>query len=105
LQRSGQFSRQVTRHASGCPRAPARLQSHGCDAAAAYTTPEGHLPSPLGACRAGQRQRRALGARFKVGTAQTTQVRLASLLPSSDSDNDPVSLVTLRRVAAGRCGS
>ena len=37
----------------------------------------------------------------KEGTEQPTQVRLASLVPASDSDDDPVSLVTLSRVAAG----
>jgi len=36
-----------------------------------------------------------------VGTEQPTNVRIASLVPTSDSDADPVPLVTLSRVAAG----
>jgi hypothetical protein len=84
------------------PGAFAPLQSQGCDAAVAYTTPEGHLavaawrfaaPGSAGAART------VLAS--KVGTEQPTQVRLASLVPASDSDDDPVSLVTLSRVAAG----
>lgn len=84
------------------PDAFARLQSQGCDAAVAYTTPEGHLavaawrfaaPGSAGTART------VLAS--KVGTEQPTHVRLASLVPASDSDDDPVSLVTLSRVAAG----
>jgi hypothetical protein len=65
-------------------------------------TPEGHLavaawrfaaPGSVGAART------VLAA--KVGTEQPTSVRLASLVPASDSDDDPVSLVTLDCVAAG----
>jgi hypothetical protein len=37
----------------------------------------------------------------KAGTEQPTQVRIASVMPQSDSDDDPVTLVTLSRVAAG----
>ena len=84
------------------PEAFARLHSYGCDAAVAYKTPEGHLavaawrfatPGSTGAARA------VLAS--KAGTEQPTQVRIASLLPVGGSDDDPVSLVTLSRVAAG----
>jgi hypothetical protein len=84
------------------PRSFARLQYYGTDAAVAYTTPLGHLavaawrfatPGSASAARTVLAQ--------KEGTEQPTQVRLASLIPASDSDDDPVALVTLSHVAAG----
>ena len=84
------------------PQAFARLQWYGCDAAVAYKTPEGHLAVAawrFAAPGSASAARTVLAA--KVGTEQPTQVRLASLLPPSGSDDDPVSLVTLSRVAAG----
>jgi hypothetical protein len=84
------------------PRVFARLQSHGSDAAVAYTTPEGHLAVAawrFAAPGSASAARTVLAA--KAGTEQPTQVRLASLVPASDSDDDPVSLVTLSHVPAG----
>ena len=84
------------------PEAFARLQTSGGDAAVAYRTPEGHLAVAawrFAAPGSASAARTVLAS--KVGTEQPTQVRLASLPPASDSDNDPVSLVTLSRVAAG----
>ena len=84
------------------PRAFARLGWYGSDAAVTYTTPEGHLAvaawrfaAPGSAAAA----RTVLAS--KASSDQPTQARLASLLPASGSDNDPVSLVTLSRVPAG----
>jgi hypothetical protein len=90
------------------PETFARLQTYGCDAAVAYTTTDGHLAVAawrFAAPGSGDAARTVLAS--KVGTEQPTQVRLASLVPASDSDADPVSLVTLNRVAAGslRLGS
>jgi len=82
------------------PRAFARLHHHGSDAAVAYTTPDGHLAVAawrFAAPGSASAARSVLA--HKAGTEQPTQVRLASLIPSSD--DDPVSLVTLSRVAAG----
>jgi hypothetical protein len=84
------------------PRSLARLQYYGGDAAVAYMTPEGHLGVAawrFAAPGSADTTRTVLAA--KVGTEQPTQVRLASLVPTSDSDADPVQLVTLSRVAAG----
>ena len=84
------------------PRSFARLQWHGCDAAAAYTTPDGHLA--VGAWRfaaPGSTSAARTVLASKVGSEQPTQVRITSLMPGSDSDDDPVPLVTLSRVAAG----
>jgi hypothetical protein len=84
------------------PEAFARLQSYGCDAAVAYKTPEGHLAVAawrFAAPGSSSAPRTVLAA--KAGTEQPTQVRLASVLPLGGSDDDPVSLVTLSRVAAG----
>jgi len=84
------------------PRVFARLQWYGCDAAVAYTTPVGHLAVAawrFAAPGSASAARSVLA--HKEGTEQPTQVRLATLIPSSGSDDDPVSLVTLSRVAAG----
>ena len=84
------------------PRSFARLQTYGGDAAVAYTTPEGHLAVAawrFAAPGSADAARTVLAT--KVGTAQPTNVRIASLVPTSDSDADPVPLVTLSRVAAG----
>ena len=78
----------------------ARAQWYGCDAAVAYTTPEGHLAVAawrFAAPGSASAARSVLA--HKTGTEQPTQVRLASLIPSSA--DDPVALVTLSRVAAG----
>jgi len=64
--------------------------------------PEGHLAVAawrFAAPGSASAARTVLAA--KAGTEQPTQVRLASLVPASDSDDDPVSLVTLSHVAAG----
>ena len=84
------------------PRSFARLQSHGTDVAVGYVTPDGHLAVAawrFAAPGSGSAARTVLAS--TVGTEQPTQVRIASLMPSSDSDDDPVTLVTLSRVAAG----
>jgi len=84
------------------PRVFARLQSHGTDAAVAYTTPDGHLAVAawrFAAPGAGGAARSVLA--HKEGLEQPTQIRLASILPTADSDDNPVWLVTLSRVAAG----
>lgn len=84
------------------PRSFARLQWHGTDVAVGYITADGHLA--VAAWRfavpgSSTAPRTVLAS--KVGTEQPTQVRVASLMPQSDSDDDPVPLVTLSRVAAG----
>jgi hypothetical protein len=82
------------------PRAFARLGWYGSDAAVAYTTPEGHLAVAawrFAAPGSNSATRTVLAA--KAGTEQPTQVRIASLLPASGSDDDPVSLVTLSHAA------
>jgi hypothetical protein len=84
------------------PRSFARLQTDGLDAGVAYVTPDGHLAVAawrFAAPGSGNAARSVFAA--KTGTEQPTQVRLASLIPPSDSDADPVWLVTLDRVAAG----
>ena len=84
------------------PRAFARLGWFGSDAAVAYMTPEGHLAVAawrFAAPGSASATRTVLAA--KTGTEQPSQVRLATALPSSGSDDDPVSLVTLSHVAAG----
>ena len=84
------------------PRSFARLQWHGTDVAVGYVTSDGHLavaawrfaaPGSSGAART------VLAS--KIGTEQPTQVRIAGLMPASDSDDYPVTLVTLSHVAAG----
>jgi hypothetical protein len=65
-------------------------------------TPEGHLAVAawrFAAPGSASATRTVLAA--QAGTEQPTQVRLATLLPASGSDDDPVSLVTLSHVAAG----
>jgi len=84
------------------PRSFARLQWHGTDAAVGYVTADGRLavgawrfaaPGSAGAART------VLAA--KAGTEQPTQVRIATVMPLNDSDDNPLTLVTLSRVAAG----
>ena len=78
----------------------ARLRHHGTDAAVAYKTGDGHLAVAawrFAAPGAGGAARTVLAS--KAGTEQPTQFRLTTLIPS-DAD-EPVSLVTLSRVAAG----
>ena len=84
------------------PRSFERLQWHGTDAAVGYVTADGHLA--VGAWRfaapgSASAARTVLAA--KVGTEQPTQVRIATVMPLNDSDDNPVTLVTLSRVAAG----
>jgi len=84
------------------PETFARLQTYGCDAAVAYKTTLGQLA--VGAWRfaapGGSGAARAVLA-SKTSGEQPTRVRIASLVPASDSDNDPVPLVTLHRTAGG----
>jgi hypothetical protein len=84
------------------PETFARLQSQGCDAAVAYKTALGLLavaawrfaaPGSVNAART------VLAS--TVGGEQPTSIRIASLMPASESDNDPVTLVTLSCNAGG----
>jgi hypothetical protein len=84
------------------PETFARLQSQGCDAAVAYKTSLGLLAVAawrFAAPGSADAARTVLAS--KVGGEQPTSIRIASLVPASDSDNDPVTLVTLSRDAGG----
>jgi hypothetical protein len=84
------------------PRSFARLQTLGLDAGVAYITPDGHLAVAawrFAAPGSASAARTVLAS--NSGGEQPTGVRLASLIPASDNDTDPVWLVTLDRVAAG----
>ena len=84
------------------PETFARLQSQGCDAAVAYKTPLGLLAVAawrFAAPGSANAARTVLAS--KVGGEQPTSIRIASLLPASDNDDDPVTLVTLSRNVGG----
>jgi hypothetical protein len=99
---SGAMSQYASAEIAELPRSFARLQWHGTDAAVGYVTSDGHLAVAawrFAAPGSASVARTVLAS--KTGTEQPTQVRITSLLPQSDSDDDPVTLVTLSRVAAG----
>lgn len=98
----GAMSQYASAEFAELPRSFARLQWHGTDVAVGYISPDGHLAVAawrFAAPGSGNAARTVLAA--KVGTEQPTQLRIASLMPDSDSDDDPVTLVTLSHVAAG----
>jgi hypothetical protein len=84
------------------PETFARLQSQGCDAAVAYKTPLGLLAVAAWRFAAPGSASAALTVlASKVGGEQPTSIRIASLVPASEDDNDPVTLVTLSCNAGG----
>jgi len=98
----GVMTQYATAEFAEIPRSFARLQWHGTDVAVGYLTADGHLAVAawrFAASGSGSAARTVLAS--KAGTEQPTQVRIASVMPQSDSDDDPVTLVTLSRVAAG----
>ncbi|HEY2558984.1 MAG TPA: hypothetical protein VGI48_04650 [Caldimonas sp.] len=102
LAAGGAMSTYASAEFAEAPTTFARLQTYGSDAAVAYTTPEGHLAVAAWRFAApGSTSAARTVLASKVGTEQPTEVRLASLIPLDDNEDDTVRLVTLNRVAAG----
>jgi hypothetical protein len=98
----GAMSTYASAEIAESPQTFARLQTYGSDVAVAYATPIGQLAVAawrFAAPGTASAPRTVLAA--KTSGEQPTQVRLASLMPASDSDDDPVSLVTLSHAAGG----